>query len=502
MTQHQGKTKVQLSALEKSILAPIYPVAEEQKVVIDAISPLSWTLKSVISLEPSLSAVELGKHLYIAQHYIGVEQSTFFPTEEISNVIETVRTLKGAEPNLQTLYLITSPETGTAIKEKLKQRIPLQQLTEDEETTEGLPTYLKVAIETAAKTFDIEDYPVPRFALEEYGSKKSAQKSQVTKENLSDEEKSLVAAPALPSTKTPLSATPATTLKTTVETMDSDDEDRMSREQTISEKMIPGEIMPELEMSEHELEETQFVDRDSDQMSDTVREPFSPTTALSESTDWLDDNDDDDDEDEQEMLAENIRPFQTVTPSMKPTQTTMPSIRQRQIIKNRNSTGSLVRMIGISIAALVITVVVGVGAGLALLKTSEKNAPINQVLAPSPKVSPIVQASPAATASPSASVAPTIARDKIKILVVNATGVTGKAGTVKTALTQAGYKSVSTGNAKGTYQKGNFLLMAKQNPELLTQLEKDSKLDLTFGTEDKTVEDPKSAYDLVFVVNQ
>ena len=80
LTQHKGKTKVQLSGLEKSVLGPVFPIAEERGITIDAICPLSWTLKSLISLEPSLSAVELGKHLYLAQHYIGVEQSTFFPT--------------------------------------------------------------------------------------------------------------------------------------------------------------------------------------------------------------------------------------------------------------------------------------------------------------------------------------------------------------------------------------------------------------------------------------
>lgn len=514
LTQHKGKTKVQLSGLEKSILAPVYPVAEERGVVIDAICPLSWTLKSIVSLEPSLSAVELGKHLYVAQHYIGVEQSIFFPTEELSNVVETVKTLRGAEPNLQTLYLLTSTTTGEEVRAKLKNRIPVQQLAEEEADLEGLPAHIKTTIEAGAKTLDIEDYPVPKFKLEKYQTEATVQEEEaeeelpaptksaaldqpsieIFEESLTDTdgEADLPAvAPTLP-----LAATPLTITKTTLEVEEIDPEELEIKSSGFEEEAI-GEDTPELASAKVELEQTQFVDRDTledpteeDKLEKSIEDTL---TKESESSDWLDDTlESDEPEEKLPPLASELRPIEPV--------------RQRPIIKNRNSTSSMVRMIGISIAALIITVLVGVGAGFALLRTSENNPAMNQAMAPTPKPSPTtaeVTPVPAATSSATATgSATTITKDNARILVVNATGVSGKAAQLKSKLTTAGYKTVDTGNASGTYGKGNFVLMDKEDSALITQLGKDTSLTVTYGTQKKSTEDSTGRYDLVFVINE
>jgi hypothetical protein len=84
--------------------------------------------------------------------------------------------------------------------------------------------------------------------------------------------------------------------------------------------------------------------------------------------------------------------------------------------------------------------------------------------------------------------------------VVNATKVPGQAGKVKSSLTEAGYKSVATGNAKGTYDtKGNFLLVSDDQKGTLSSLTKDSGLTLTLGT-DKKAEDSTGTYDAVIVI--
>jgi hypothetical protein len=539
LTQHQNKTKVQLSGLEKSILGPVYDVAQERKITIDAVCPLSWTLKSVISLEPSLSALELGKHIYVAQHYIGVDQSIFFSIDELGNVVESVKTLRGAEPNLQTLYLLTSPQTESELKGKLKQRIPLQQLAEDETSVEGLPAHIKTAIEAAAKTLDIEDYPVPHFTLEKYEAtaekaevkeepetlkveKEEAEPEIVSKpfslesedldEPAKDEETPLptpkpriveetieekstepISAPTLPSTTTPITAvsaaaavTPAVTapVEAKLPSIAEVPEEKLEEKMALPE--LPGtDVIP----STVGTEKTQFVDKDSMGINESQGAIMTDT----DNGDWLGGDGVESDEPEETTAA----PAASMA-----TRSTASAVRTRSVIRNRSGSGSLFKMIGITLGALLITVAVGVGIGFVLLKSSEKDAPVNQGLAPTPKASAVVQASPSPVATASASAAPvTIARDKTKILVVNASGVNGLAGKMKTNLTQAGYKTVDTANAKGKYDKGFFALMKTANSELLAQLEKDSKVKVTAGTQDKSVEDPKSAYDVVFVVN-
>lgn len=541
LTQHKGKTKVQLSGLEKSVLGPLFPVAEERGITIDAICPFSWTLKSVISLEPSLSAVELGKHLYLAQHYIGVEQSTFFPTDELSNVVDTVRTLRGAEPNLQTLYLLTSTETGEEIKAKLKQRIPLQQLAEDEVSMDGLPAHLKTAIEAAAKTLDIEDFPVPRFKLEKYVAEEKSVPAvapveeeeelpaptqneaalkqpsiEIFEESLGDDEDDVLpplAAPALPGAATPLTVTTTTSTLVEVEEVEADEDSKADdhlelKGVAFEEDEEVGEPTPEFGEAP-----TQFVDRGKEELneieeeSDLNNEELANVEKPHANTDWLDDAVEDLAAPKEEEGFDE--PEERVMPAAVPART-MPAmresqpVRERPVIKNRNSTSSMVRMIGISIAALIITVLVGVGAGFALLKNSE-NGSVSPAVTASPKASPVVaQASPtpAATASANASASASLAKDKVKVLVVNATGVSGKAGGVKTKLTTAGYKTVDTGNAAGTYQKGNFLLMTNQDATFLSQIQKDTGLTVSFGTAKPTAEDAAGKYDVIFVVNE
>jgi hypothetical protein len=497
LAQHQKKTKVQLSGLEKSVLGPIYPIAQERKIVIDAVCPLSWTVKSLISLEPSLSAIEMGKHIYVAQHYIGIDQSVFFPTSELANLAESVKTLKGAEPNLQTLYLLTSEETETEIKTSVKKQIPLQQLAESDSAVEGLPAHVKTAIEAAAKTLDIIDYPVPRFVLEEYvpssGSKAeiaapdipapvspipqptlSTPKPMIVEESLGDDDDELLPVPSLPSAQTPISNVAAAAPVAPVVSIHAETEE-------LSE--IADEPMGSAG--------TQFVDRPTIESSD-----LSDDTENEDTSDWLDHTPENDQEEleEEPMIAPISQPA-TTSYSAAP-------VRQRPIIKNHNGNGSLLRMIGITIAALIVTVAVGVGVGFAMLKTGDKNAPVNQALTPSPKASPVAEVSPSpSAASPSASVTPiATTKDKMKILVVNATGVSGLAGKTKTALTTAGYKTVDTGNAKGKYETGNFALMAADNSEVLAQLQSDSKLELAKGTVAKTTEDATGKYDVVIVL--
>jgi hypothetical protein len=75
LSNYGGAFKVQLTALEKGIVLPLAKALKNNiEVKITAIAPLSFSIKSLVSLEPSVSILQISRELYLAQHYIGVDQ--------------------------------------------------------------------------------------------------------------------------------------------------------------------------------------------------------------------------------------------------------------------------------------------------------------------------------------------------------------------------------------------------------------------------------------------
>jgi hypothetical protein len=74
LTEHRGVYKLQLSALEKSLVKPLAQGMADRSLLVASVVSVSWALKSLISLEPSLSIVQLGEQLYLTQHYIGLDR--------------------------------------------------------------------------------------------------------------------------------------------------------------------------------------------------------------------------------------------------------------------------------------------------------------------------------------------------------------------------------------------------------------------------------------------
>ncbi len=176
LTTFKGKAKVQLAAVEKSLLTPISVFAEKHNLKIVSTSPITWALKSVVSLEPSISLVQVGEFVYAGLHYIGVDQTNHAKLSQLEVLAETIKTLKGSEPNIQTIYLISNTLVENKLKEVLSTTLPVQQLVTDRNDNEKIPPYLKFALEATARTLSIKDYPVPRFELE---APSEVEKSQV-----------------------------------------------------------------------------------------------------------------------------------------------------------------------------------------------------------------------------------------------------------------------------------------------------------------------------------
>jgi hypothetical protein len=628
LTQHQGKSKVQLSALEKSLMAPIQKAAAEQRVSITHVSPLSWTIKSVVSLEPSISTIQIGGMLYLAQHYIGVDQSVSFPIEEIDNIVETVKTLKGAEPNTQTMYLLTNALVESALKEKLSGTLPIQQLANAAEEQEGIPSYLKQIIEAGAKTLDIADYPVPRFELGKYTGEitpvaaqteiltsdepkqKGHKESEETAQELiqdhtlpsptmipasepspeippsSELELPLPTAPTvLPAPSEPLlteksvGGSNKSPLKKDDNDGDNDDDGVFSIAEPVAPvmstpaiadlKTAPAAPVEEVVQAPKNIDINDVDEKTTLQKPATQSEPvvapqaktftasapsnlqtlFKPqvieplatvtaaasslaastpasvvsTTSITStatpsmaktSTPLLSPN----------VVPSNYAPVSTMTnttPTPQPNFSSMPSMQTpsslpsmssqntpRTVIKNKSGTGSLFKVIGITIGALVVTVALGVGIGFGVLKLTEKRgSALDQspvvMTSSEPTSSAVASPSVAPVASPSTTPASSFpAKSKAKILIVNATKVAGQAGKLKSTLAAAGYKTIDTGNAKGTYSTpGMFVLLAKDDAATESTLSTDSGTTLTFK-DAKDTEDPKGAYDAVIVIGQ
>ncbi|EFK96325.1 hypothetical protein LDC_1647, partial [sediment metagenome] len=211
LTTFKGQSKVQLSALEQSILAPIRAGSSFSKVKISAISPLSWTVKSLISLEPSISVLQLGEQLYVALHYIGVDQSLQAPIGEVEVIAETIRTLKGGEPNIQTIYLFSNSLVEEKLKELLSDALPIQQLASLRDDSDQLPSYVKEIVETGLKTLSITDYPIPKFELgpataaelAEYTNPEVLAKTKDTEDEDGDENQEALPEPVKPDLLSP-----------------------------------------------------------------------------------------------------------------------------------------------------------------------------------------------------------------------------------------------------------------------------------------------------------
>jgi hypothetical protein len=439
LTEHKGTSKVQLSALELSVLDPVRDTLDGGNgPTIRNVYPLSWTLKSLISLEPSISLVQMGGNLYLAQHYIGVDQANYGSAEDVEKLVETVKTLKGAEPSIQTLYLLSSALVESKLKEGLKDTLPLQQLASESEATE-MPVYVKQIIEAGAKTLSIADYKLPVFIMG-VGTIKAASPMEASKEEMNKQ----VEEPEETNLPTPTEIGEG---KSELEFADA------PKEPEVEDKPVKPAAV---DLSQFSNQEEKMEDE----------EPIEPA--------------------KDEPPAKSKADKQ----AMKPAESPLPP--KKTVIKNNTGVNSMVRMIVIGLISFFVTVGIGLGIGLGLL-TFTKPADTQQTAETSP--------TPAAEATPTPTPTPAINRADFTLLVVNATTKAGYAGEVAADLETAGFEDVTGQNAKGDYETGNYVLMTEENPALLAQLSEDTGLELTFA-EGKLVEDAAGSYDAVIVLAQ
>lgn len=502
LNSFKGKSRVQISAIEKELLAPVRVAAEKSKTIIKAISPLSWAIKSIVSLEPSITVLQIGSNLYSCQHYIGIDQTNNFPVEELSSIVETIKTLKGAEPSIQTIYLASSSLIEEKFKEELGGTLPIQQLATYKEEDAKMPSYVKYIIESSMRTLSITDYPVPKFKIgkaskEEEAVIDSAEKTE--NDETEKDEKVITVQTDLPEP----SKVPELAAETKVEdtiTMPKTDLtiEEPSAEEIEAVKVSDDTTTPEVvEKLEEEVEEKTETKNEAEEEFKEIEIETKPTEESGEE----DSEDKDgvnlaqfagkDDESEVKEIKAEVAETKPVIESATET------VSSKKVIKNSSGVNNMLKMVFITLAVFFITIAIGIGVGLGLLKMSDKNST-------SEDVSPVVVTEPEATPEATATPEPVVEINKadLAILVVNATSKAGYAGKIKAALIDEEIPGATAGNAEGEYDEGtDYILMTEENPQLEKLLEEATGLDFTFAS-GVEIEDPDGDYDAIIVLSK
>lgn len=526
LTTFKGQSKVQLSAVEQSLLAPLRAGSSFSKVKISAISPLSWTVKSLISLEPSISVLQLGEQLYVALHYIGVDQSLQASIGEVEVIAETIRTLKGGEPNIQTIYLFSNSLVEEKLKELLSDALPIQQLASLRDDSDQLPSYVKEIVETGLKTLSISDYPIPKFELEPATASELAEYTNpetLTKINNEDDD-SNQDQEALPEPHKPdlLSPAQAAVLPATFgDEAESADEKTQDAELSSNQPSdIQSETTPALDSdSTHVIssspkkidlsvtEENSIISSNSIREDSAMPPETNPTTQETQPQTATPPPTAADERVDLTQFVPATPPPSTATNQVSPQAavTTPVSVvppataapTKPKPIKNQTGVSSMMKMIIVIVIAFVVTVSIGLGAGYFLLNRSGGETP-TPTPTPTPETTAVTP-----TTEPTPTLAP-VDPAEVSVLVINATTKAGYAGQISTKLNEAGFTETSTGNAKGEYAtaSANLVMMPEENPSLVSSLSTASGLSLTFSEEGLATEDPEGTYDAVIVLTQ
>ncbi|MCB9800707.1 MAG: hypothetical protein H6773_00855 [Pseudomonadales bacterium] len=529
LAQFKGESRVQISALEKSVLAPVRVSAKKHGISFEGVTALSWSIKSLISLEPSISIVQAGSKLYTSLHYIGIDQTTVAELDETSNISETIKTLKGGEPSIQTIYLLSNEVVEENLKEELKATVPIQQVASFKEEDTKIPSYVKQLIEAGMKTLSIPDYLAPSFEVSKplANDEETIAALSISESEESDEEEDALdnstatgkekteATRTVDELPTPTVPAVATSQVKALDLDKVEDATSKTQEDTEEEPSIePITSVDETLEKDTEKPEKKEVDEEKQEVSEQETSEAEETTVDLAPTTASPVSSTNQEEKENHMSAIKDEELTTVEEtsdedndvidlrqfskegsleieedSEEPKKKTTPN----KILKNQSGVGSMMKMIFITVAVFFATVAIGVGVGLGLLKVTQQGETVTPAVE-------TVEASPEPSPSPKPEVVEFDPTGNYSVLVVNATTKAGYAGTIKSDLIEAEFEDVDAANAKGEYEEGNFILVDEEIPGLLTFIEEATDLNFELDTENKSQEDAAEAYDFVVVL--
>ena len=516
LSEYKGVHKVQLSTVQKKLLSPLKMAFESSEAKLKRIFPLSWAVKSLISLEPSISVVQMGAYLFMAKHYIGVDQPLVDTSQNLDRFVEAIKTLKGTEPSLQTVYLLTEQSIEEELKEKLTGVLPLQQLAEQGADEEQVPGFVEKIITSSMMTVSIPDFEIPQFDLKgvELGDTKviasaAAIKADASEEAKSDTEASDSELPK-PGTVEETQEVTDVSLEAAPEVVSSED-DLDTKTTELETPSAQGEDEGETEINA-EVEEKPEVKNESESNQETTvspevkADPEPEPVAIDAKSDTASTVKP---EINQAVVIGNegisedvdLKKFASVKveseseDQLKVAKNTSKGDGNKKVLKNNDGTSSFIKIFLIGLGSFVLTVAIGVGVGYGLLQLSQPSTepieePQVEIVEPTPELIEETQTE---------EIVSEIDRSQYSIRVVNATTKAGYAGTVATTLENAGYETVDAKNAVESYEPGMYVLMIEESANLISALSEDLELELVFS-EGVEAEDPRSEFDAVVVL--
>jgi hypothetical protein len=514
LNQYGDKSRIQLSAIEKSVLAPIVKGAQDAEAIISSVTPLSWTIKSLISLEPSISIVQMGSRGYLALHYIGVDQAHDATIDDIETLAETIKTLKGGEPSIQTVYLLTNDLIEEKIKENLDGVVPVQQLTNANNDSD-MPSYVQQVIEAGMKSLSIAEYAVPTFTLPKFAEIEEFLLEQPKDTQVASAEAKVDEIDEQETTES-LEDERSRTMPAIKElSLDEDDEVDVepkpeSEEESVNSADLNMAAIATSHMSD--LPNTDEVSTDAQTIKtlDTSKSSESsktePKSLKTEPASNTESDTPSNDDNSFQALAAFSRA--TISEDGAKLESTTQVGQVKPVIKNKSVVQPMLKMFFISLSVFFATVGIGIAIGATVLgmnmfspfmqtrdKDSTKQTQIDTPQDSAEKADP--SPTPEPTPEPEA-----LNIKELSVLVVNATTKAGYAGLIQKSLAELDFKQVNAGNAKGEYESGLYLLVGKdftQTTELLAIINKHLQKKFTIKG-DKTIEDATNKYDIVVVL--
>lgn len=482
LSEYKGTYKVQLSTIQKSLLSPLKTIADSQKVKVKNIFPLSWVIKSLISLEPSLSILQMGENLFMAKHYIGVDEPLVDSVENLDRFVEAIKTLKGTEPSLQTVYLLTDEVVEGKLKEMLDGVLPIQQLASVSDDDAKVPGFIEKIITASMRTISIPDFEVPQFGIKDVDSSTVELVEEPLIDDKTFSESAIFEEEDLSDIETELPK------PGTIDETPTDDAEELEKEELLDKSDEIKSETTDLESEDaQEIEIAEISDKQTEKIESSL------SSELEEKSDSkvtpIEKDDEEDDIDLSMFTNTSPSSFEKKEePVIKTEKTAVP---KKEVLKNNDGTSSFIKVFLIGLGSFLLTVAVGVGIGAGLLKLSQ---PTQQAEEPQ-----VEWAESEQVEEPEPTPKIEIDRSEYSIRVVNATTKAGYAGKIASILKEKEYAKVDAKNAVEDYEPGTYLLMNKEIPGLLEVISEDLELKISF-VEGAEAEDPSDEYDAVVVL--
>lgn len=456
---------VQITAMTKRNLNILTEAAQKAKVKLGAILPASFVVKAFVSVDPSLFILETNASYLVSSHYIGVDFAQSVSTDDKDELVSLIKKLKKEHSHVQHAYVCSSK--SEELSSVLEDLIPVQTVEEIRklETDSDTPFFLKI-LTTGLKDVIDNAFPLPKFTpmIEKLEDEPEEKEEKVEKREAAIAE------------------------VLAEESKDDDDDDEKE------EKEDKKEVVEEPEEVKEETKKTvKTLSLDTKEeiavevpvkSEDAVIASLSPMAAA-----VIDD-------DEEPLPEPEPKPEpkteKVITKTITEEKITESTSDEETTKTSRFSRKKLFRcfLITLAVAAVISIIGTGIVVSQAALKNSNSNLK-----------TPIVENSEGEAPTPTATATPEpVDISALKIKVVNATKIAGKAGGVAANIKKGDVTTVDTGNALGDYETGTFIMFKEEENKVITaQLEELTDLSLQ-NLEMKSAENAGGKYDIIIVL--